>query len=87
VAIPVGGVAGVEFVRPAYPPQARMGNDVVEEFQLIVTGNTEDISHAEFGQTIKEIVAHGVASFGDGVHHSTVVQPTPGVRLRTCPLP
>src|SRR4029077_14680365 len=67
-AISVRGVTGVEFIRATDPPHARMGDNVVKEFQLIVAGDPEDLGHPEFSKSIQQVVTNGVASFKDGVH-------------------
>src|SRR5581483_2000388 len=60
--VTVGGVAGVELVRVAHPPDVRVGDDVVEELQVVVAGNTEDFGDAEFGETVQQVVTDGVGS-------------------------
>ena len=67
-AISVRGVTGVEFIRATDPPHARMGDNVVKEFQLIVAGDPEDLGHPEFSKSIQQVVTNGVASFEDSVH-------------------
>ena len=37
-----------------------MGDDVIEEFQVVVAGDTEYLGDAEFGQAVQEIVTDGV---------------------------
>jgi len=37
---------------------------VVEEFQVVVAGNTEDLGDAEFGETVQQVVTDGVDGIG-----------------------
>ena len=37
-----------------------MGDDVVQEFQVVVAGNAEDLGDAEFGEAVEQVVADGV---------------------------
>ena len=41
-----------------------MGDDVVEELQVVVAGNAEDLGDAEFGEAVQQIVTDGVGGFG-----------------------
>lgn len=83
-AISVRGVTGVEFIRATDPPHARMGDNVVKEFQLIVAGDPEDLGHPEFSKSIQQVVTNGVASFEDSVHpvDGSTASRTPALRLR-----
>ena len=50
--VPVGGVAGVELVGVAHPPDGAMGDDVVQKRQVVIAGNAEDLGDAEFGEAV-----------------------------------
>jgi hypothetical protein len=67
--IPVGGVAGVELVGVADPADARMGDDVVEELQVVIARNAEDLRDAELGETVQQVVTDGVCGIGRGISH------------------
>ena len=38
-----------------------MGDDVIEEFEVVVAGNAEDFGNAEFYQAVEQVVTDGVA--------------------------
>jgi Polyketide cyclase / dehydrase and lipid transport len=46
-----------------------VGDDVVEEFQVVVAGNAEDLGDAELGETVQQVVADGVDGIGRGISH------------------
>jgi hypothetical protein len=46
-----------------------MGDDVVEEFEVVVAGYTEDLGDAEFGETVQQVVTNGVDGIGRGISH------------------
>src|ERR1700722_13050554 len=57
-----------------------MGNDVVQEFQVVVPGDTENLRDAEFGKTVQEVVTDGVVGIAGGVSHEddgTLSKPRP----------
>ena len=58
--VAVGGVSGVELIGVADPAQARMGDDVIEELQVVVAGHAEHFGDAEFGEAVQQIVTDGV---------------------------
>ena len=74
--VPVGGVAGVELVGAAHPANGRVGDDVVEEFQVVVARDAEDLGDAEFGEAVQQIVADGV----DGIGRRDQSRPRPYAR-------
>ena len=46
-----------------------MGDDVVEEFQVVVAGNAEDLGDAEFGEAVQQVVTDGVDGIRRGIGH------------------
>jgi uncharacterized membrane protein len=46
-----------------------VGDDVVEELQVVVAGNTEDLGDAEFGETVQQVVTNGVDGIIGGIGH------------------
>ena len=38
-----------------------MGDDVVEEFEVVVAGNAEDLGNPEFYEAVEQVVTDGVA--------------------------
>jgi hypothetical protein len=46
-----------------------MSDDVVEEFQVVVAGNTEDLGDAEFGETVEQVITNGVDGIRGGIGH------------------
>ncbi len=40
-----------------------MGDDVIEELQVVVAGYTEYLGDTEFGQAVQQVVADGVGVF------------------------
>src|ERR1700733_10875451 len=58
--VSVGGVSGVELIGVADPAQTRMGDDVIEELQVVVAGYAEYFGDAEFGQAVQQVITDGV---------------------------
>ena len=62
-AVSVGGIAGIELVGVADPPDVGVGDDVIEEFEVVVAGDSEDFGNAEFYQAVEQVVTDGVRVF------------------------
>src|SRR5581483_2165067 len=57
-----------------------MGDNVVEEFQVVVAWDAEDLRDAEFGEAVQKIVADGVVGVAGGIthdHDGTLPKPRP----------
>jgi hypothetical protein len=46
-----------------------VGDDVVEELQVVIAGNAEDLRDAELGEAVQQIVTDGVCGIGRGINH------------------
>ena len=79
-AVSVGGIPGVELIGVADPPQLRVGDDVVEEFQVVVAGYTEYLGHTEFCEAVQQVVTDGVGARDSNYQQLTGID---GTRLRS----
>ena len=57
--VAVGGVPGVQLVAAADVGEARLGDEVVEEGEVEVTGDGEDVGHAHLDEPPGEVAAEG----------------------------
>lgn len=65
--VAVSGVPGVELVAAADVVEARLGDEVVEECQVEVTGDGEHVRHADLDEPASQVAAQGGLW---GVHES-----------------
>lgn len=57
--VPVGRVRGSQFVGGADPGHAGVGEDAVQEREVVVAGDAEDVGDAEVGEPVQQVVGHG----------------------------
>ena len=63
--VSVGGVAGVELVAAADVVEAGLGDEVVEEREVEVSGDGEDVGDADLDEAARQVAAEG-ALLGGG---------------------
>ncbi|CCK03466.1 hypothetical protein BN129_2135 [Cronobacter sakazakii 701] len=61
--VPVGGISAVKLIRAADPGNTRVGNDVIEEQQIVISRYAKQVLNTTSCQTIQQIIGNTIVNW------------------------